>query len=395
MEKKSSVVHDKNSSVNHNDKINISEKKYPQIFIVLSIILILIVTFNIIQTIPLGSMINGKIVEAKEAATPAKIQLITINNQKCADCVDISLIVDSLKKSNVNITEEKELEFNSQITKEIIDKYNIESVPTIIISGEIDKLNIKDMEKIDNVLIFSKLNPPYTETKTGKTIGLVYTTLIKDSSCTACRDLSSIPDTLTQSGVVVKEEKMLEKSDTKAQEWIKKLNIQKLPVFLISDDIEVYPFVEKMKQAKIPKKNGYYIFESLAPYAEVNTGKIRGLVDLTMISDTKCTSCYDVNIHKQIFSQIGFAILNEKIVDINSVEGVKLKNKYLLEKVPTVILTGDLNAYTDFEQLWQQVGTIEDDGTYILRNVGNLGEGIIYHDLNSDKIIGETTTVSS
>jgi len=367
-------------------------KNYDYLFLALGIISILIVTFNIVQTASLSSIIDGKVAEAKEAAIPANIQLITINNAQCEDCFSISPLIDSLKKNNVKITDEKELEFDSPAAREIIQKYDLKKIPAMLISGEIDKIDIINMEKRDGLLIFNDPELPYTEAETGEVLGLVSTILLHDSSCTTCRDLSSITNTLTQSGITTKQ-KIINSSENEAQELIKKLNLEKLPVFLISEDVEAYPFVEQIKQAGVTKKNEYYVFESPAPYLDVKTGDLRGLVDLTMISDSACAECYDVNLHKNLFSQIGFAIADVKTIDINSGEGIKLKNRYALEKVPTVMLTGDIGAYVDFDKLWEQVGTI-DDGTYIFRNIEALGEGIIYHNLNSGEIVGKTAELS-
>lgn len=385
-------IHHNQNKPNKKNK-PLSKSFYLKLYMVLGIAIIIFAGFNIAQSTSFENLFNQKLSEAKKAAIPAKIQLVTINNADCEDCFDIAPVVASLKKANVDITEEKAYEFDSMIAKKLIKKHALEKIPTLLVSGEIDKLNIRDLEKKDNLLIFTKLAPPYTDTQTGEVLGKVSTILLEDSSCKQCNDLSRISTTLKQSGIVIEEQKILESSDQKAQELIEKLGIEKLPAFLISNDINVHSFVEKIKQSGIAEKKGYYVVESPAPYIEVQTGKVRGLVDLTMITSTICPDCYDVKLHQQVFSRMGLAIENEETVDINSAEGIKLRMKYKLEKVPTIILAGDISVYEWFNQIWQRVGTVEDDGTYIFRNVELLGRGIVYQDLKSGETVDAGTTL--
>ncbi len=376
-------------------KGSFGEPFYLGIYLILGIILILIVVFNLFQGASFGALFNQKLAEAKEAAIPAKIQLVVIKNSGCRDCFDISSVIASLKGANVNVTEERVLEFDSKVAKELIEKYNLEKIPLLLVSGEIDKLNVRDLEREDGVLIFIKQTPPYTDAKTGEILGKVTALLLKDSSCEQCNDLSQIPLALRQSGVFIKEQKTLESSSQRAQELIQKMNITKLPAFLISSDVNAYSFAEKIKQSGMMEREGYYVVESLAPYIEVRTGKVRGLIELTLITDQSCSSCYDVNLHKQIFDQMGLAIEKEKTIDINSIEGIRLKAKYNLEKVPTVVLSGDLEAYTGFDQVWSQVGTIEEDGAYLFRNIELLGPAIIYKNLKNGSVVGTAVGAAS
>ncbi len=377
------------------NKWSFSDSFHLKVYLVLGLALVLVIAFNLAQGASFKTLFEQRLAEAKEAAVPAKIQLVVIKNSGCRDCFDIGPITASLKEANVNITEERVLEFDSKIAKELIEKYGLEKIPLLLVSGEIDKLNIRDLERGDGVLIFTKQTPPYTDAKTGEVRGRVTTFLLKDSSCNQCNDLGQIPATLRQSGIFIKEQKTLESSSPKAQELIRRMNITRLPAFLISNDINVYSFVEKIKQSGMVEKEGYYLVESLAPYVEVQTGKIRGLVDLTLITDQACASCYDVKLHKQIFAQMGLALEKEKTVDINSVEGIRLKAKYNLEKVPTVVLSGDLDAYTGFDQVWNQVGTIEEDGVYLFRNIELLGPAIVYRNLKNGSVMGAASPAVS
>ncbi len=392
-----------NKSANKSDELQESKKSmgkstgkssdksfYFKIYMALGVILVFILIYNLSLSVSLAGSLDKRIAEAKEAAVPARIQLVMITDPNCSDCFDIAPVISSLKSANTNVTEERSYELSSKVAEELIQKYAIEKVPALLVSGEVDKLSIRDMEKRENILVFANPAPPYTEAGTGKVIGKVSTILLESSSCEQCGDLSRISGVLEQSGIAVSERKKIDASTEEGQELIKKLEIRKLPAFLISSDINAYPFAEKIKQSGVAEKNGYYVLESPPPYVEVQTGRVRGIVNLMLVTSIICPNCYDVRMHKQIFSQVGLAIESEETVDISSAEGIELKMKYNMEKVPTVILSGDVGVYEWLSQVWEEVGTVEEDGAYVFRNVEQLGPGIVYQDLKKGEIVGST-----
>jgi hypothetical protein len=169
------------------------------------------------------------------------------------------------------------------------------------------------------------------------------------------------------------------------------LDIEKLPALLLSDDIEAYPDIaQSMDQAGL-KKQDYYIIESQAPYVEAESGKIRGTVDLILLDDSSCSECDDVEIHKSILARLGLAIGEEETIDTSSEQGKQLISQYNLESVPTIILTGDLEVYENLDNVWPQVGTVEDDGAYVFREITAMGQSIVYRDVDTGEIKGTTS----
>ncbi len=353
------------------------------VFLLLGILL-----FNSFFVFSAGNNLDTRLVEAKELAKPAKVEIITLTSS-CLDCFDIEGIKTTLKETNsLEIIKDETIDSDSEDARRIITQYEITKLPTIIIKGEIDKAAIQNFAKKNDALLFQGHSPPYVDAITRAVKGKVNTVVIDDKRCEECGSLSFFVQNIEQSGVVVAEQSILDASDKKAKDLITEMNIIKLPALLLSDDINVYPISDNLKKAGLSAKSGYYVIESSAPYVDAATGKVRGMVTLTMIDDQSCDDCYDVNIHKKIFAQMGLALNNTKTIDINSTEGAQLRVKYTLEKVPTVILTGDLKAYESLDQAWKKIGTIEDDGAYIFRNVELLGREVQYKDLTTGKITG-------
>ena len=335
--------------------------------------------FNLFLIYQVKNEVGVKKTEIEELTKIPEVNLIYILPE-CDVCFDLTPVISQIKNSNINITKEIELNISSEKAMNLIKKYKIEKLPTVILKGDIDRVSLQDFVKNEDALVFNNIQPPYINTKTFEISGLVSAIIIEDSKCKLCYNFDTVLNALKQSGVVFSERKKIDFNSTEGDEIIKKYEIKRVPALLLSSDIDLYSVAQNLKQSGAKAKNGYYVFETGAPYVDVNTGAIRGLVELIMLNDTSCNDCYDVRIHKQILMNMGLAIENEKIIDINSRKGKELINKYNITKVPTIILKGDLEVYDAFKQIWQQVGTIEKDGAYVFRNMQAL-RGAVYREI--------------
>tara|TARA_Y100000310_G_scaffold340197_1_gene435169 strand:- start:2480 stop:3595 length:1116 start_codon:yes stop_codon:yes gene_type:complete len=345
-----------------------------------------ILLFNTFFVFNIGNNLDTKINEAKNLAKPAKIEIIKLESS-CADCFDASEIINVLKGSDLEITDEKTLQGTSKEAIDLINKYNVEKLPTVILKGEIEKTSVQNFKQVDDALIFGSVTAPYEDATTNEIVGKVSSIIISADTCEVCTDLRLALESLKQGGILIEKEEEYDYSSSKAKTLISEFNIEKFPALILSDDLDAYPNIAQNLEQLASKSNGYYVIESQVPYIDI-TNNIRGLVTLTMIDDSTCNDCYDVELHKEILARFGLAIDNEKNVDINSAEGKALKEKYNLKKIPTVILSNDLEAYEGFDVVWQQVGTVETDGSYVFREIEVLSQNIIYKDLTTGKVVG-------
>ena len=352
------------------------------IFVLLGILL-----FNSFFVFSIGNSLDAKIDEAKELAKPAKIEIITLKSS-CAECFDTKEIISTLKTADLEILDEKSISGVSREAKDLIKKYEIKKLPAIILTGEVEKPSIQNFDTVDDALIFTGVSVPYEDAATNKIMGKVSSIIINDKNCEVCSDLSLTVQSLKQSGVLIDKEEEFDFSTSKAKELITEFSIEKLPALLLSDGLDAYPAIAQSLSQAGTKTDDYYIIESQAPYVDVETEKIKGLVNLIMLNDASCSECYDVEIHKSILARLGLAIDEESIVDTGSDEGKQLLDKYDIENVPTIILDGDLEVYDNFKAVWENVGTIEDDGTYVFRTITAMGQGIVYNDLAAGEIKG-------
>lgn len=354
---------------------NYIEKNTSKVFMTLLILLLITFALNIFSTSAANSTLNEKAELIKEANKPIKIELTIID---CNECFDTTGILDSVKKQNVDILDETNLDSNSAEAKELILKYNIQKLPTIIISGEIDteKVNFNDFELDNDALVLSNVNAPYLDLTDNILKGQVSITEIIDSSCDFCASLTILGTTFAESGVVISNWEKIEYNSAEAKELISKYNIKKIPTMLISNDINYYDGMKEILTAldATEKLENYVIHSITPPYRDLVKNKITGLVDLVMLTDNSCNDCYDVTINKPILTRLGIIINNENTYDISSSKGKELVSKYNIKKVPIIILSPEAKEYASFVSAWEAVGTKESDGWFIMRSPEVVGE---------------------
>ncbi len=364
------------------------------VFVVLGTILVLISLYNSLQMSSLDNLLEQKDIEAKENARPAELELIIIKDSKCNNCFDISTIIDSIKNNNVKINNEETLDLKSNEAQTLINKYGIEKVPTTILSGEIDKINFDNLEKREDILLFTELTPPYTNTKNNRIIGIVFATILKDSSCDKCSDMSSILNGLKASGVVIVSERVIERNAKDGRELIKKYALKKIPTLIVSKELSYYGLDQNWNSIGTIEKDGTYITRTPnPPYLNLTTNKVEGLVSVIYLADNTCSDCYDPQeFHKPVLEGMNIVFSEEKI-DISGSLGKQLINDYSIEKIPTIILKGDADKYPILAQAWKDVGTIESDGSYVFRRVEIAQKP--YKDLNTNKVINPNPLIET
>ena len=349
------------------------------------------------ESIPsLKNTLDKKINEVKELSIPAEISIVSIVDSSCSDCITISDLLESVKKDHVNVTSEKTIEYNSGDAGELIKKYNIKLIPTVIVSSsQFKKTSLekkwKDLGSVesDGSLVLRTLNPPYRDLSERRVVGRVTYTLINDRECALCSDISSLKTLLVSSGVIINEEKTLDMSDAEASELIGKYNIEKIPAIILSNDVDAYSNIKQSWiQMGTVEPDGTYVFRQTSPpYKNVSSKETLGLVSLILLKDDLCTECYDVNTHKQILASMSVTAVNESTYDISSEKGKALVNKYQITKVPTFILQGDASIYPSITGIWPQVGSVESDGSHVFRKVEVL-RGSKYRDLTTGDVAG-------
>lgn len=367
-----------------------STKKFNSyhIFVGLSVLLAIILLFSIMQTFSINSALKDKTEKAKELAKPAKIELAVIKDSKCTDCFDVSQLVKYIKSAKVEVTSEKNIEFDSAEGRQLIAKYNLEKIPNVVVVGEIDKVSLQGFEKKNDALLFIQIPPPYTNATSGEIKGRISLTSVNDPTCSKCADLNVLINQMKSSGIKITEQKDVNINTDEGKSLMAKYNLKFVPTIILSKDAEAYPIINQAwKQLGTVESDGSYVLRIVyPPYINLTTSKLKGIVDITYLTDKSCTECYNVSTHRQILaSPQTFAIHLDKetTVDAGDAAGKQLIAKYNITQVPTVILSSEVSVYPASQAL-DQFFSVEEDGSYIFRKLSVVG---VYRDLANNQIV--------
>ena len=190
------------------------------------LVLLGIFIFNSFFLFDIGKSLGTKIDKAQELAKPAKIEIIKLESS-CLDCFDTDEVVDTLKESGLEIINEKLLTRNSQEALELINKYSITKLPTVVLKGEIEKASAQNFKEVGDALVFDGIVPPYEDAITKKIMGKVSSIIINDANCDVCVDFNLAILNLKQNGVFIANEEELDFSEARAKELIDEFGIEK------------------------------------------------------------------------------------------------------------------------------------------------------------------------
>ena len=358
---------------------------FNQIKIGLSVALVAVLIINLFLISGLSIKAENKAKEIKELTRPVNLEITVIKDKNCKDCFDLTPAIELIKNANTKIIKEEVKDIKE--AKELIKKYGIKKIPTIILSGEINRTELNDFEEKDGELLFKSQKPVYIDAVSGNSIGRVSVKNLKDSSCAKCADTTALITGLEQAGVVIANKKTIERTSNEGKELIKKYKIEQIPTLILSSNISVYESISQAwSQIGTIEKDGSYIIRRInPPFINTSTGNVIGITDITLLTDKSCPECYDVTIHKSILNQYGVVLGNEKTIDITAEEAKKLIERYNIKAVPTIILSKDASNYPALVQIWSQVGSIEADGKFVFREITAMKDSV-YRDLTTNKI---------
>lgn len=205
-----------------------------------------------------------------------------------------------------------------------------------------------------------------------------------ERDCPECSDLSDVIGFLENNADADLEYSHF--SSQKSSDLISKYGITKLPALVITGETDK----ENIAGVWIPiggsMRDDAVIIEGKPPYYDMNENRVRGLVDVTYITDASCTECYDVYTHRDILSSFGITPREETTYDISTQEGSDYINLHSLTKVPTIVLSAEAYEYASLNGIWLQVGTVESDGSLVFRTPEVMN--VVYKDLSNNTIMG-------
>lgn len=229
--------------------------------------------------------VKVNVAAAKEEARPAEVELTLLTVADCDDCFDISSVADALASGPMKLVKRKEVSYESGEGEALVEKYGISTVPTAIIRGEIEKANAAEFLKNladtrGDAAVWSFIPPVFVDTATGREVGRVKTTIIKDSTCKDCYDALRLEEVIRRNyGVNISETLTLDRYSPDGRKLIASYGINALPVLILSADTSAYrKLVQVWPQVGTIEDDGSFVFRALktlgSVYRDLETGKI-------------------------------------------------------------------------------------------------------------------------
>jgi len=362
-------------------------------YLLLALIIAMGFSTYAIFTVETAKMSDG----AAPAAEPRSVA-VTFLGSDCDGCFDLAVALDFLdQQEGITLTEvtNKTLEESTSLA----EQYDITRLPAVIVTGDVDNLDLQNFEMRDDALVFGNVPAPYYDISSGDIKGIVTVTQLTAANCTDCFDISQIVGQLEQIGVSIAEQTVVEHTSEQGQALIDAYDIQGLPTLVFSSDIGEYDAVAQIWDniGSVADDGSYVLRQLNPPYLNLTSGATEGLVDVTYLVDETCENCYDPSVLKDVFEQtFAMAYGEENTVSLSSTRGQFLVQKYNISLAPTIILSNEARKYPNFDAAWSQVGTTQADGNYVFTSVPLLdgyfkqteqADGVVYKDLESGELV--------
>ncbi len=324
-----------------------------------------------------------------------EVELFVIENSDCKECINVSTVIEIIKGApTFKVKSDKIVAHDSEEGADLIEKYELKRLPAFvmkIVSGEKIEGDFPPFEKRNGDLVYDMTPPPYYDVQDDKIKGVISVTKIVNSGCADCFDLESLMKNLKMFGLTVGDEKTVEFDSEDGKALIEKYDITKVPTLVFSSDAAEYDQISgAWGEIGTTEDDGMMVLRTVnPPYFDLKTDSVKGVVEITHLTDESCDQCFDTAMIKNMFEQqLMMKYGSEKKVDISSEEGKKLADDLGINLVPTVVLSNDASEYPGITNVWDQIGTIV-DGKYVLTKLDTI-PGIVYKDLEKDEIIGLT-----
>ncbi len=212
-------------------------------------------------------------------------------------------------------------------------------------------------------------------------------TLIVPVACDQCFDGTRVLESIQKQSVRILKSETVSADSEAGATLIQTYGVAHVPAVLVRGEYDKENIREGLAAMGGRKKDNALVIETPPVYVDMASSQVMGLVDVTYLTDSSCSACYDPSQHKQILqSNFGLVVQVERTVDAQSAAGRALIKQYALTETPAVLLSSQALAYPIFAGAWPQVGTVESDGTLVFRRNAALG-AVTYKDLKTGTIV--------
>ncbi|MBI4143978.1 hypothetical protein HY486_01895 [Candidatus Woesearchaeota archaeon] len=187
----------------------------------------------------------------------------------CLQCTPMDSVIQQLGMAGMYFASATQINATQDSGIALITKYNLKKLPTIILSKEAEEYPIIQQawseigtKESDGMLVLRQIPPLYVED--GKLRGNVAITMIVDSSCAECYNVTLHEKLLENNfGMKFASTEIIDSSSSKAKKIIAKHGIEKLPTYVLDSEASAYPGLHKAWPEVGIIKDGDYVFTAV------------------------------------------------------------------------------------------------------------------------------------
>jgi hypothetical protein len=218
-----------------------------------------------------------------------------------------------------------------------------------------------------------------------RTQPLVRALILDIPSCPDCYDLG-------QYVVALNDTVNMEVERVSAQDF--PFTPQRLPAMAFNKTLEEYPdlllnwtAVGNITTVPDGRYAGvWYILPSFSPPYYITANKsVAGRVTVTYLTMRSCGECYNTTLLRTLIDSSRITVGTERTLDVETPAGGALAARYNITRVPAMVMDAQASYYPTLRPGWDVVGTVEQDGSFVLRNLQRLN--VTYYDLQSRTIM--------
>jgi hypothetical protein len=207
----------------------------------------------------------------------------------CDECWKVDDFLANMKKDNVMIERTLFLEPNSSEALQLIEKYNITKLPTVIFSPKladyahvVPRWMVIGSKEQDGSFVLRTPNTPYVEMPSGRVRGVIEMIELVDATCMGCHDTSLQKTAMErQFGATFGKVTRYDVSSPEGRQLVTKYNITAVPTVLLSPEAEVNGMLTSVWiQLGTFESDGWMVFRNIqtisgATWKDLTTNQIR------------------------------------------------------------------------------------------------------------------------
>ncbi len=304
-----------------------------------------------------------------------RIRIVQIKNLSCSECNDLGALIVSLTRSPSRV-ENEVVEHNSSKGAGLVAKYGITKLPSMVVTGDVGGVvslisawNTLGTREADGALVLRNPPPPFFDLSQGRIVGLIELIQLIDSSCVQCSYVLSKRD-FEANGVVMGKAREVEFNSREGIELVVKYNVTKVPVFLLSPDISLYPkILPYLRGIGSFEGDGWFVQRRVNPvYRDLREGRLRGLFSMLYVYDKRCAECPGPGSAEDFLkNNFGMKPAGVELIEADEERGMETVSAFNLSLLPAFVLSGDLEPYEIFWNALPFVG-FEGNGSVVLTN---------------------------